>query len=127
MPTAADPAGARVDGNVDRGAGRERRVEGAARSVFSSVRVRITIAALLVVAVTLAVGGAGLVFLVHRSLVNNARSAVISEADNVGSVVAQGVVPTHLVGRPRPARPGHDHPAAGRRPDDPGHHRGAPR
>ena len=94
MPTAADPAGARVEPPAH-----ERRVEGAARSVFSSVRVRITIAALLVVAVTLAVGGAGLVFLVHRSLVNNARSAVISEADNVGSVVAQGVVPTHLVVR----------------------------
>ena len=65
MPTAADPAGARVEPPAH-----ERRVEGAARSVFSSVRVRITIAALLVVAVTLAVGGAGLVFLVHRSLVN---------------------------------------------------------
>ena len=50
MPTAADPAGARVEPPAH-----ERRVEGAARSVFSSVRVRITIAALLVVAVTLAV------------------------------------------------------------------------
>jgi signal transduction histidine kinase len=61
-----------------------------------SIRVRLTLAAVLVVVATLAVGGAGLVWLLHTSLTNGLVNSATSEADNVGGLIGQGHVPSEL-------------------------------
>ncbi|HLN18302.1 MAG TPA: HAMP domain-containing sensor histidine kinase [Acidimicrobiales bacterium] len=63
---------------------------------FGSVRVRITLSALVVVAVTLALGGASLVWLLHRSLVHGLVSRATAEAEDVSSLVTTGSVPGRL-------------------------------
>ncbi len=71
-------------------------VGGRLRAVVGSVRARITIAALVVVAVTLALGGAVLVWTLHRSLTNGVAATATTEAGNVAALVAAGTVPTDL-------------------------------
>ena len=61
-----------------------------------SIRVRLTLAALLVVVVTLAVGGAALVWLLHSSLTDGLVNSATSEADNVGGLISQGSIPADL-------------------------------
>jgi signal transduction histidine kinase len=61
-----------------------------------SIRVRLTLAALLVVVATLAVGGAALVWLLHSSLTDGLVSSATSEVDNVGGLISQGPLPTDL-------------------------------
>ncbi len=61
-----------------------------------SIRVRLTLAALLVVVATLAVGGGALVWLLHSSLTDGLVSSATSEADNVGGLISQGPLPTDL-------------------------------
>ena len=62
----------------------------ALRSLAGSVRVRITGATLAVVAVTLVAGGASLVWLLHRSLVNGVVSTASTESAVVSSLLQQG-------------------------------------
>jgi signal transduction histidine kinase len=61
-----------------------------------SVRWRITVAALLVVAVTLTVAGAGLVWIAHRSLWHELVSSSTNEVDTIGNLAASGQLPSHL-------------------------------
>jgi heavy metal sensor kinase len=65
--------------------------------LLSSVRVRVTLIALAVVAVTFAFGGFALEWQVQRSLTNNINSLVNTEAGDVAAIVANGSVPPHLV------------------------------
>ncbi len=71
-------------------------VGGRLRAVVGSVRARITIAALVVVAVTLALGGAVLVWTLHRSLTNGVAATATAEAGNVAALVGAGTVPAVL-------------------------------
>jgi signal transduction histidine kinase len=66
------------------------------RLLLTSVRVRITLAALVVVAVALAAGGAALLWLLNRSLTNGVIGNDQVEAGNVSGIVASGELPTHL-------------------------------
>jgi len=64
---------------------------------LSSVRVRITLVALLVVAVALSLGGIALVWQVQRSLNSNLRSLAETEAGDVAALIANGSIPPRLV------------------------------
>lgn len=57
--------------------------------LFGSVRVRTTVAALVVVALTLGVGGAALVWFVHRSLIDGLVGSATSEASSVGALMSE--------------------------------------
>jgi signal transduction histidine kinase len=61
-----------------------------------SIRVRLTLAALVVVVATLAVGGASLVWLLHTSLTDGLVTSATAEAGNVGDLISQGPVPHEL-------------------------------
>ncbi|HEX3567274.1 MAG TPA: hypothetical protein VHU17_18045, partial [Acidimicrobiales bacterium] len=61
-----------------------------------SIRVRLTLAALLIVVATLAVGGASLVWLLHSSLTDGLVSSATTEAGNVGGLISQGPLPQDL-------------------------------
>lgn len=73
---------------------------GAGRRLLGSVRVRVTLAALVVVGATLAVGGIGLVVLLHRSLWNNLVTTATTQADDIATVAAGGSLPADLKTRP---------------------------
>jgi signal transduction histidine kinase len=72
-----------------------------ARPRLRSIRARIVIAALLVSAVTLAAGGAGLVWILNRSLNKVILNTALTQLADVSSIVARGSVPPNL-----PVRPG---------------------
>ena len=63
---------------------------------LGSLRVRTTLVVVAVLAVTLAAGGAGLVWLVHRSLVDGMVGEATAEAQAVAGVVSSGNVPSPL-------------------------------
>jgi signal transduction histidine kinase len=63
------------------------------RSIIGSVRVRITLAALAVVAVTLAIGGTALVWQLHHSLEKSLTSTATSESSEMAVLVANGSNP----------------------------------
>ncbi len=65
-----------------------------------SIRVRLTLAALAVVVVTLAVGGLGLVWLLHQSLVNGLENTASTEAADTAGLISGGSLPTNLRVRP---------------------------
>ncbi|MGP8059783.1 MAG: sensor histidine kinase [Acidimicrobiales bacterium] len=60
------------------------------RSLLGSVRVRITLAALVVVAVTLAIGGTALVWQLHRSLESNLAASTSRESTEIARQVSEG-------------------------------------
>jgi signal transduction histidine kinase len=61
-----------------------------------SIRVRLTLAALVIVVATLAVGGASLVWLLHSSLTDGLVTSATTEAGNVGGLISQGPLPQEL-------------------------------
>ena len=61
-----------------------------------SIRVRLTLAALVIVVATLAVGGASLVWLLHTSLTDGLVTSATAEAGNVGGLISQGPLPHDL-------------------------------
>lgn len=61
-----------------------------------SIRFRLTLAALVVVVATLAIGGAALVWLLHSSLTDGLVNQSSSEADNVAALISKGPVPAEL-------------------------------
>lgn len=65
--------------------------------LLASVRVRITLVALLVVGATFALGGFVLEWQVQRSLTGNVRSLTVAEAGDVAALLARGSVPGRLV------------------------------
>jgi len=83
--------------------------------LLGSVRVRLAVSAMVVVAITLALGGAGLVWLLHRSLIHGLASRAAAEAGDVASLAAEGSLPTRLPLRPSVAAQvvdGHGRPLA---------------
>lgn len=66
-----------------------------------SIRARIVLAALLVSAVTLAAGGAGLLWILNRSLNEVTYSTALAQSEELSSIVTRGGVPPNL-----PVRPG---------------------
>lgn len=70
--------------------------------LLSSVRVRVTLVALVAVAATFAAGGLALEWKEQRSLTANVSSLTVAEAGDVAALLAKGQVPDVLVGQ----RPG---------------------
>jgi signal transduction histidine kinase len=66
------------------------------RFLFGPVRIRITLAALLVVALTLSIGGIALAWQLHRSLISGIQSSATAEAADVGGLYAGGSFPAAL-------------------------------
>jgi signal transduction histidine kinase len=67
------------------------------RRPLSSVRVRVTLIALLVVSITFALGGVALEWQVQRSLTKDITSLVHTEAGDVAALVSSGQIPPRLV------------------------------
>ncbi len=74
------------------------------RRALSSVRVRVTVVALLAISVTFALGGLALEWQLQRSAIGNVENLVVTEAGDIGGLIAKGPLPNRLIAD----RPGMD-------------------